>query len=352
MERLQTRNPLGETGLDIPPIIFGTSCLGNLYQALADETKLAIMREWFEWVEPPVVIDSAGKYGAGLALEVIGNGLRRLGVRPDQIGISNKLGWKRVPLRTPEPLFEPGAWADLEHDAEQCISYDGILECWRQGCELLGSDYAPELVSVHDPDEYISAAETEKDLRARWEDVIGAYRALEALKQDGSVKGVGVGAKEWTVIREIAEKVHLDWAMFACGPTIYHHPPELVQFMNDLAADGVGIINSAVFHAGFLVGGSYFDYRRVDPDDPGDRALFDWRERFFAVCRRFDVAPATACIQFGLSAPGVVSVSLNTSKPRRVSDNVAAVCAHVPDEFWTALREDELIDPNYAGLQE
>ena len=34
--------PLGQTGVRVPPIVFGTSCLGNLYEALPAETKLAI----------------------------------------------------------------------------------------------------------------------------------------------------------------------------------------------------------------------------------------------------------------------------------------------------------------------
>ena len=63
---------LGHTGLEIPRIIYGTSCLGNLYEALSEETKLAISREWFAHHAPPAVIDTAGKYGAGLALEMIG----------------------------------------------------------------------------------------------------------------------------------------------------------------------------------------------------------------------------------------------------------------------------------------
>jgi len=53
------RHPLGRTGLEVPPIVFGTSCLGNLYEALPWDEKLAIMRAWFEHVPKPVVIDTA-----------------------------------------------------------------------------------------------------------------------------------------------------------------------------------------------------------------------------------------------------------------------------------------------------
>lgn len=64
--------------MKLTPVIFGTSCLGNLYKAIPMETKVAIAAEWFKAFEHPV-IDSAGKYGAGLSLECIGKALKALG---------------------------------------------------------------------------------------------------------------------------------------------------------------------------------------------------------------------------------------------------------------------------------
>ena len=124
---------LGSKQIDTPRVIFGTATLGNLFCELTDDVKLEISKQWFNSDEKLVVVDTAGKYGAGLALEVIGNNLREIGADPDTVIISNKLGWKRVPLTTPEPSFEKGAWLGLKNDAVQCISYDGILECWEQG---------------------------------------------------------------------------------------------------------------------------------------------------------------------------------------------------------------------------
>ena len=348
MAKLNLASPLGRTDLRVPPILFGTSCLGNLYEALPWETKLGIMRQWFEWVEPPVVVDSAGKYGAGLALETIGRGLRELGIAPSDVLISNKLGWKRIPLRGPEPTFEPGAWADINHDAEQHISYAGIRECWEQGCELLGGNYRPRLVSVHDPDEYLAAATGEDDRRQRFDDVIDAYRALDELRNAGEVEAIGVGSKDWHVIRDIAASVDLDWVMLACSLTVYRHPPDLLEFLSGLHSRGIGIINSAVFNAGFLIGGEYFDYRRPDPGS--DRELFAWRERFLGLCERHHVQPSHACVRFGLSPPGVVGVALNTGKPHRIRDNVAAVQAVVPDAFWADLKAEGLLAADYPYL--
>lgn len=337
---------LGRTGLSVPRVIFGTSSLGNLYRALDFGSKRAIVGECLARVGPPVVFDSAGKYGAGLALEALGQALRELGARAADVLISNKLGWKRVPLRSAEPTFEPGAWKDLGHDAEQRIGADGIIECWRQGNELLGPGFAAGLVSVHDPDEYLAAGGPDRGLRfAR---VLDAYRALGEIRSRGEARAVGVGAKDWKVIREIADRVDLDWVMLACSLTVLRHPQELLAFVGRLRERGVGIVNSAVFHAGFLTGGDFFDYRRPDP--AADRGLFAWRERFLALCAGHGVPPAAACVQFALSPPGVAAVSLNTSRAERVAGNVALAETGIPARFWTALKDAGLIDRHYPYL--
>jgi D-threo-aldose 1-dehydrogenase len=342
--------PLGNSGLTIPRLVFGTSCLGNLYEALPRDVKLAISREWFTHVPTPVVLDTAGKYGAGLALEMIGDNLRELGVPAESVIISNKLGWLRTPLTAPEPTFEPGIWAGLEHDAVQRISYDGIRDCWEQGCELLGDPYRPHLVSVHDPDEYLAAAASPAERARRFDDILDAYRALAELKARGEARAVGVGAKNWQVIRDIDAAVPLDWVMLANSLTIYSHQRGVVEFLADLTGRGVGVINSAVFNAGFLVGGRYFDYREPSPANAADQPLFAWREKFLRLCRDHDVSPATACVQFALSPPGVAAVAMNTSNPAHVAKNAAAVNAVVPPEYWSAAKEHEIISPDYPYL--
>ena len=338
MEPLREKRPLGDTGLLIPPIIFGSSALGNLYRELSFDEKRSIAAQWFATVEEPVVVDSAGKYGAGLALETLGRLFRDLRVAPEAVVISNKLGWKRAPLRGAEPTFEPGVWKGLAYDAEQTISPAGIRECWEQGCELLGEPYRPALASVHDPDEDLGAASGPSDRARRLEDIIGAYRALEELKASGEIRAVGLGAKDWRVIREIAEVVNLDWVMLACSLTVHTHPAELLAFVESLVGSGVGIINSAVFNAGFLIGGEYYDYRKPDPNaDPG---LFLWRgalspppapprgtpaprprasSRIRASCARFPLTRTTAPAATTPSTYAARSPPLPADQPRRAS---------------------------------
>lgn len=338
-ENVQNRN---RSEIALPPIIFGTSGLGNLFVAVDENAKCEIIKEYVGLSKGPVVFDSAGKYGAGLALEVLGKCLRRLNVPPEKVIISNKLGWVRTELKTEEPTFEPGVWKDLQYDAVQKISYDGIMECFEQGNELLGG-YVPQLVSVHDPDEYVDAATDEKQAQERYEDILDAYEALYDLKRQGKVKAIGVGAKDWKIIRRIAGDVSLDWVMIANSMTVKSHPEELLRFIAELNEKGVTIINSAVFHSGFLTGGNYFDYKLIEPGTEENDALFRWREEFFAVCEAFGVKPAAACVQFALLVPGVSSIALNTTDVRRVKENLALAEVEIPAVFWEALKEKGLI---------
>jgi len=339
--------------LDMPPIIFGTSGLGNLFVALSQEVKQEIVKEAIKHTKGRLVFDSAGKYGAGLALEALGNCLRALGVKPDEVIISNKLAWVRTELKTPEPTFEPGVWRDLKYDAVQKISYDGIIECFEQGNELLGG-YIPQMVSVHDPDEYLAKAQSPEEDKKLYNDILEAYRALEMLKREGRAKSIGVGAKNWRSIERIANDVDLDWVMIANSMTLHSHPKPLLDFMKKLEDKGVQIINSAVFNAGYLIGGNYYNYRLIEPHLPENKALVQWREDFFKLCEGFNVKPAEACVQFGLMAPGVKSIALSTSNPNRVKDNIAMADVKMPKQFWKTMIASGLMDPaffEYANIE-
>ena len=337
----------GKTGIEIPPVIFGTSCLGNLYGALPDEIKLETIKEMFIHSPGLVFMDTAGKYGAGLALDVIGKGLNKLGIQTKNVAISNKLGWYRIPLETSEPTFEPGIWIGVKHDAQLKISYDGILECWEQGCQLLGKKYQPQFLSVHDPDEYLASAKNDIERKVLFINILEAYRALIELKNQKKILAVGVGAKNWKIIREIAQNIDLDWIMLANSFTIYRHPLQLLDFMDELQRNNIGIINSAVFHAGFLTGGEYFDYRKLSSDNKREKPLFEWRDNFFNLCQCYNVSPAAACVQFGLSHPAVQSTALNTSKPERIKENVVMASVEIPEAFWRELKSEGLISDKY-----
>lgn len=339
------------TGIRIPPVIFGISALGNLYQSMTPERKQDIVAACHRHTASPVVFDGAGKYGAGMALEALGVALRQLGVGADDVVISNKLGWRRTQMTGTEPTFEPGVWKDLTHDAVMDISGEGILRCYAEGLALLGGPYRTDLVSIHDPDEYLASAGNDADLRSkRLQDIRDAYRELIRLRQQGVVKAVGIGSKDWRVIREIVDDVDVDWVMLACSLTVMSHPRELLNWVAETAKRGVAIIDSALFHGGFLTGSDHLDYRPVDAANPKHAAALRWRANYMSICHRHAVLPAVAAVGFALRIPGVVSVALNSTRTERVSDNIAMASARIPTALWQDLRTARLIDPDLEFL--
>ena len=329
--------------IQLPPIIFGTSCLGNLYQAIPYETKLAIVKECIHHSPGIPMFDSAGKYGAGLALETLGRCLQDLQVKPNEVLISNKLGWFQTELTTSEPTFEKGVWKDIANDAVQKISYQGILDCFKQGNKLLGN-YQSQFVSVHDPDEYMAAAKNKDEEEKLYNDILEAYRALHELKANGQVAAIGVGSKEWKLIRRISRDVSLDWVMVANSLTVHSHPAELIEFIAELNEKGVTVINSAVFNGGFLIGSDYYNYKLVDRSKADGVALYTWRDAFFGLCKQFNILPAEACFNYGFNIVGVKSVALNTSKPENVKKNIHMATKEVPKDFWVAMIDKGLMD--------
>lgn len=335
--------------IQLPKIILGTSTLGNLYQALPQQHKTEIIREFISHSAKPFFFDSAGKYGAGLALESLGIGLRELAVPNTDVVISNKLGWYRTELKSLKPGFEADIWQDLKFDAVQKMGYDGILQCYEQGNELLNG-YPAQLVSVHDPDEYLVAATDKTDESKRYKQILEAYSALFELKKNGQVQSVGVGAKDWRTIQRLYKEIKFDWVMIANSMTVHSHPKELFSFMQLLEANGVAIINAAVFNGGFLTGGDFYNYKSVSHDTAWGEGLLRWRNDFFSLCREFKINPANAAMQFGMNAPGVKSIAVSSADPLRIKDNIDMIKTNIPAAFWEALHHKGLIERRYYAM--
>ena len=73
--------------VSLPKVIFGTSSLGNLFSEPTHEEKKAVIAEIVKNCPDGCVFDSAGKYGAGLALEELGKCLEELNVPVDKVGV-------------------------------------------------------------------------------------------------------------------------------------------------------------------------------------------------------------------------------------------------------------------------
>lgn len=323
------RRRFGGLHLEAPPIVFGTAALGNMRKVIPLERKLAICGEWFRHVGPPVFIEAVYSHGDGLALEVLERMLRRLDVASGEVIINLTLDWTH------------------SQETDLRIGRELILECLDRSFRLLGDEYRPRLASIGNVDDYLAAARSAADREQRLQGVVNGYEVLAGLKASGMLAGLGVMAKDWRVASELVAAVHADWVTLTSCFTLLHHSQDVFAFMAGLAERQLPIILSGVFSGGFLVGGNQLDGRIMDANDPASGSWFAWRKAFAALCHGHGVRPAHACIQFALSAPGVVAVELNSSYPDRVAENVEAVMKKVPAAFWASMKEEGLLGADY-----
>jgi D-threo-aldose 1-dehydrogenase len=295
---------LGSTGVHTPPIVFCAAAFGNVKRVITEQAKIAICSEWFRQVKPPVVCHVSYRFGDGIALEVLGRILRRFEVPGYEIII------------------------ELSVDGEA----SNVKESWEKSCWLLGTEYRPRLILVENPD------------AATW-------RSAMVLKAANAVQGVGIAVRDRQAgARRLAE-IDPDWVTLVGGCTAMRHSSECFAFMAELASRQIPIVLAGVFDGGFLVGGNRLDGVTLSADDAAHRSYIVWRKAFVALCDGHGITPAHACIQFGLSLPGVVAVQIDSSYSDRVAENIRSAFVEVPSNFWASMREEGLLDADVPGVR-
>lgn len=224
------------------------------------------------------------------------------------------------------------------------ISYDGILACFEEGNKLLGQ-YSAALVSVHDPDDYLSDGKDIGEQEQRKKDILAAYQCLSDLKSQQKVESIGIGVKSPEIIEYLLQEgVHLDWTMMAGVLTPHTHSLYTRTLLKTLHSRNIQVVNSAVFNSGFLVGEDYYNYVLQDPQQ--NMSLYEWRLIFFRICQTHQFCPAHVCVQFSFLFGEVRSVALNACRLEHVAlnfKNVYDTISHDHD-IWKDLSDANLIN--------
>ena len=185
---LDEHRPLGETGLMVPPIVFGTSALGNVGRVITEQSKLAICGEWFQQVAPPIAVEVAYEHGDGMALEVLGRMLRRMEIGGDEVVVQLSIG---------------RGDKSAELIASGHADFNRVHLYWEKSCRLLGDDYRPKLISVAQGSEE-------------------AWRAANELKNARLVQGLGLEVRDISEF-DLGAATHADWVALRGGFTIMRH---------------------------------------------------------------------------------------------------------------------------------
>ncbi|WP_376962828.1 aldo/keto reductase [Azospirillum sp. A26] len=327
---LPTRS-LGRTGIAVSEIGFGAAPLGDLYGHLDEAT--AVGAAVAALSAGVTLLDTSPLYGHGLAEARCGAALRRAG--RDGVVLCTKVGRWMDPARGRGD--GSGYAGGFPHRAVIDYSYDGTLRSVEQSLLRLGTDRIDVLL-IHDVDVWTHGADR---IEARFAEAMdGAYRALDRLRADGTVKAIGVGVNEAEMCVRFAKAGDFD-AMLLAGRYSLLEQPALEEFLPLAQAKGIGVMLGGVFNSGILasgaVPGAKYNY------GPAPAHVLERVGRIEAVCNAHGVPLATAALHFALGHPAVSSVVLGAVTAGEVNRNLAAMAAVVPAALWSDLKGEGLL---------
>lgn len=326
---------LGNGGLTLTELGFGTSPLGNLFREISE----ADARETLEaaWNSGIRYFDTAPSYGMGLA-ETRLNGFLRGKKRSDYI-LATKVGV----VFSVCPPDSKARWGHVRRRnvpsraGRYDYSYDGVMRSLDSSFERLGVDHI-DIVNVHSLDR---AQGSNDAMDARIEELMNSgYKALVKLRDEKVIKAFGCGIDDWQPAQKLVERGDFDIILLAGRYTLLEQEA-LQSFLPLCERRGVGVVIGGVYNSGILatgpVEGSYYDYE-LAPDHIKARVA-----RIQAICERHGVKLAEAALRFPLLHPAVLCVLAGGQSVHEASRNRAMLDRRIPPALWQDLKSEGLM---------
>ena len=260
--------------------------------------------------------DTAPLYGHGLAEQRLGAVLR---AKPrEEFVLATKVGRLLRADAPPEPgqAYKGVPPVNPTYD----FSYDGVMRSVEESLARLGLDRV-DVLHIHDPDEHFEDA------------LAGAYRALDRLRAEGTIRAVGAGMNQAEMLVRFAREADFDCFLLAGRYTLLDRTGA-AELLPLCVEKSIAIIAGGVFNSGILANprpGTAFNYQPAPPELV-DRAL-----RMQEICARHGVELKAAAIQFPLRHPAVASVLTGCRSVREVEENVRMFQAPIPSSLWDEL---------------
>lgn len=327
--KASTARALPRGGLSLSALGLGCAQIGGLFQPMPLATALAVLDA--AWDSGIRYFDTAPYYGYTRSERRVGAWLSER--ERGDYRVSTKVGRLMVPADR-VGAEEYGYVAPLPFPARYDYSHDAILRSFEDSQQRLGIARV-DLLYVHD----IGTLTHGEAGAAHWEALTrgGGFRALERLRREGRVGGIGLGVNEAAVVSDALGEAELDAVLLAGRHTLLEQ--RALPLLDACRAAGTAVVSAGPFNSGILAGGTTFDYAAAPAEVVARVAALR------AVAARFAVPVAAAALQFPLAHPAVVSVVAGAQSPEQLRANVADFERPIPAEFWSALAREGLLDP-------
>ncbi len=326
--------PIGRTGVATTELGLGAAPLGGLYAPLTDEDARAILRTAIDGGMR--YIDTAPYYGFGLSEQRVGTVL----ALEEGVVISTKVGRLLRPLNITPVQPRNGFYSPLPFEPHFDYTYDGIMRSWE--ASLLRLDVARiDILYVHDIGRLTHGAANDtyfQQLTAG-----GGFRALQSLRNTGSIRAFGLGVNEPEVCLEVLQETDLDVILLAGCYTLLQQPA-LDRLLPECLRRGTSLVIGGPYNSGILASGVISPAAPVRYNyEAAPAEIIERVRRIELIAREYDVPLPGAALQFPLAHPAVISVIPGVDSPERVEQTLQWYGTSIPPEFWEDLRRQGLL---------
>jgi D-threo-aldose 1-dehydrogenase len=311
-----TLRRLGRSQVQVTDLAFGGAPIGNLFSAVADEAAAAAVDA--AWAGGIRTFDTAPHYGLGLSERRLG---AALAYRPRaEYVISTKVGRLLTSTGGPAVADTEGFAVDTQYRRLSDFSADGVRRSLEASLVRLGLDRV-DIAFIHDPDDH-----GEQALRE-------AYPALERLRAEGSLRAIGVGMNQTSMLTRFVTETDIDVVLVAGRYTLLDQSAK-DSLLPAALERGVGVIVGGVFNSGLLAApgtGATYDYKTASD------ALIARAQNLAGLCASFGVPLRAAAARFPLRHPAVSSVLIGARSAAEITDAMRLRETDIPAELWTVL---------------
>lgn len=309
---------------------FGGAPIGNLYEAVADDTAIsAVRRAWELGIRH---FDTAPYYGYGLSESRIGDALH--GLDRHSFTLSTKVG-RIIETDAGRHDHADGFVVDGRR-ARFDYSRDGILRSLEASLRRLRSDHV-EVLLLHDIGTLTHGANHPAVLRQALDE---ALPTMAELRAQGVCNAIGIGVNEEAICLQLMPQFPLDVIMLAGRYTLFEQQHS-AAVMAQAQARGVAILAAGPYNSGLLGGsagpGAFYNY------EPADATTTLRAQRYYDVCARTGADVGAVALQFPLAHPAVTSVVCGLRSVVEVESAHQRLHAPVPAATWSALRQADLL---------
>ncbi len=333
MSTIPTRS-LGSTPVELSTLGFGGAPLGDLFDAVPeDRAQDTLQASWDAGIR---YYDTSPFYGYGKSEHRLGYFLRQQ-PREDFV-LSTKVGRVFKAARDLSAFDSDGWVGGLPFEFHFDYGYDGIMRSWEDSLQRLGLN-SIDLLLIHDLDSYFH--DSEQRFSAHLDRLItSGWRALEELRSQGLIKGIGAGLNRMGALPRLLDAVDLDFCIVAMPYTLLDQ--EVLDEEFPLCQQhGVNVVIGAVFASGILVDGPVEGARYAYA--PASEEMLEKTRRIEAVCQRHDVPLPAAAMQFPLSHPLVSAIIPGAMAPEHIATNAAWFQQVIPTDLWNELKSEGLL---------